>query len=105
LPSVHLGQQLRERLAQIDSLVGRGGDQARRHIPNSTTPTQTRTKLLSREETARSPFHVGSRRGMSTLPLKFEPSAMASLGAVMSPSTDPFSLISTFSVAVWLPTT
>src|SRR4029453_1116162 len=42
---------------------------------------------------------------MSILPRKCEPSAIATLGATMSPSTDPLSLMSTFSVAIRLPVT
>jgi hypothetical protein len=42
---------------------------------------------------------------MSMLPRKCEPSAMATRGATMSPSTEPFSLMSTFSVAFRLPVT
>ena len=39
------------------------------------------------------------------LPRKCEPSAIATRGATMSPSTDPDSLMSTFSVAFKLPVT
>ncbi len=42
---------------------------------------------------------------MSTLPRKCAPSAIATRGEVMSPSTDPFSRMSTFSLALTLPMT
>ena len=42
---------------------------------------------------------------MSMLPRKCAPSAIATLGDAMSPSTDPFARISSFSVAVMLPVT
>ena len=42
---------------------------------------------------------------MSMLPRKCAPSAIATRGAAMSPSTDPLSRMSTFSVAVTLPVT
>src|SRR5688572_1721990 len=44
-------------------------------------------------------------RCMSTVPRKCAPSAMATRGDTMSPSTDPPSRMSTFSVAVTLPLT
>src|SRR5581483_4216558 len=46
-----------------------------------------------------------SLRCMSTLPRKCAPSAIATRGEMMSPSTDPLSRMSTFSVAVTLPLT
>ncbi len=44
-------------------------------------------------------------RCMSMLPRKCAPSAMATRGAAMSPSTEPLSRMSTFSLAVTLPVT
>ena len=44
-------------------------------------------------------------RCMSTLPRKCAPSAIATRGEMMSPSTDPLSRMSTFSLAVTLPVT
>ena len=44
-------------------------------------------------------------RCMSMLPRKCAPSAIATRGAAMSPSTDPLSRMSTFSLAVTLPVT
>src|SRR5690349_6246357 len=42
---------------------------------------------------------------MSMLPRKCAPSAIATRGAAMSPSTEPLSRMSTFSLAVTLPVT
>ena len=51
-------------------------------------------------EAAAAPF-----RFMSMLPLKLEPSARATRGALMSPCTEPDGLISTLSSAVMFPCT